>query len=119
VTRTKEFASKSKIRGNKYVSVNKDTGVSEKAQPLSDQGGESSCVKHNPTASNRTIYGTSVNSEIKVGENNFCKSESNFTYDGYSVVSVNLLYAFIQKKNCKHCDGNISFSKTHQSGEVL
>jgi hypothetical protein len=50
-----------------------------------------------------------VNTEIKVGENNFCKSESNFTHDGHIVVSINLLCAFIQKKNnCRCCGGNIS-----------
>jgi hypothetical protein len=38
-----------------------------------------------------------VNTEIKVGENNFCKSESNCTRDGNIAVSINLLCAFIQK----------------------
>jgi uncharacterized protein YukJ len=98
---------------------NKDTGVSKERQPLSDQSGESTCVKHNLTASNKKIHGTSVNTETEVGENNFCKSESNFTHDGNIVVSINLLCAFIQKKNCKYCGGNISFLKIHQSGEVL
>jgi hypothetical protein len=73
ITRTKKFASKRKFRGNKYVCANKDTGVSEKGQPLSDQSGESICVKHNLTASNKKIHGTSMNAEIKVGENNFSK----------------------------------------------
>jgi hypothetical protein len=36
MTRTKKFASKRKFRGNKYACFNKDTGVSEKGQPLSD-----------------------------------------------------------------------------------
>jgi hypothetical protein len=51
-----------------------------------------------------------VNAEIKVGENNFCKGESNFTHDGNVAVSVNLLCAFIEKENtnCKCCGGNIS-----------
>jgi hypothetical protein len=97
MTRTKKSASKPKFRGNKYVCVNKDTGVPEKRQPLSEQSGESSCVKHNLTVSNKKIYGTSVNTEIKVGENNFCKSESNFTHDGNIVVSVYLLCAFKPK----------------------
>jgi hypothetical protein len=43
-TREKKFASKPKFRGNKYVCINKDTGVSEKGQPLSDQTGECSFV---------------------------------------------------------------------------
>jgi hypothetical protein len=67
ITRTKKFASKQKLRGDKYVCVNKDTGVSEKEQPLSDQSGESRCVKHNLTASNKKIHGSSMNPEIKVG----------------------------------------------------
>jgi hypothetical protein len=46
MNRTKTFSSKRKFRGNKYVCVNKDTGVSEKGWPLSDQSCESSCVKH-------------------------------------------------------------------------
>jgi hypothetical protein len=58
MTRTKKFASKPEFRGNKYVRVNKDTGVSERRRPLSDQSGESSCVKHNLTASNKKIHGT-------------------------------------------------------------
>jgi hypothetical protein len=94
---TKKFASRRKFRGNKYVCVSKGTGVSEKEQPLSDQTGENSCVKHNLTASNKKIHGSSVNAETKVGENNFCKIESNFTHDGNIVVSINLLCAFIQK----------------------
>jgi hypothetical protein len=57
------------------------------------------CVKHNLTASDKKIHGTSVNTEIKVGENNFCKTDSNFTHDGNIVVSINLLCAFIQKTN--------------------
>jgi hypothetical protein len=69
--RTKKFASKPKFRGSKYGRVNKDTGVSENRQPLYDHSGESSCVKHNLTASNQNIHGTSVITEIKVGENNF------------------------------------------------
>jgi hypothetical protein len=105
--RTKKFASKPKFRGNKYVCVNKDAGVSEKRQPRSGQSGESICV--NITS----LHQISVNTEIKVGENNFCKIESNFTYDGNIVVSINLLFSFIQKNiyNCKHWGGNISFLK--------
>jgi hypothetical protein len=95
--RTKKFASKPKFRGTKFVHVNKDTGVSENRQPLYDQSGESSCVNHNLTASNQKIHGTSVNTEIKVGEKILCKSESNFTHDGNIAVSINLLCAFIQK----------------------
>jgi hypothetical protein len=53
--RAKQFASKPKFRGNKYVRVNKGTGTSEKRQPRCIQRGESSCVKHNPTASSK-IY---------------------------------------------------------------
>jgi hypothetical protein len=98
MTRTKTFASKPKFRGNKNVCVNKDTGVSEKGQPLSDQSGESNCVKHNLTASIKKIHGTSVSTEIKADENNLCKSESNFTHGGNIVVSINLLCAFIQNK---------------------
>jgi hypothetical protein len=98
ITQTKKYASKPKFRGNKYVRVNKDAGVSEKRQPVSDQSGENSCVKHYHTASNKKIHGTSVNTENKVGENSSCKSESNFTHDGNTVVSINLLCAFIQKK---------------------
>jgi hypothetical protein len=87
--------------------VNKDTGVSEKGRPVSDRSGESSCVKHNLTSPNKNIHGTSVNTEIKVGENSFCKSESNFTHDGNIVVGINLrfhcswyqpAFSFIQKK---------------------
>jgi hypothetical protein len=96
--RTKKFASEPKFTGTKYVHVSKDTGVSEKIQPLSDQSGESSCVKYNLSAWNKKIHLTSVSAEIKVGENNFCKSESNFTHDGNTVVSTNLLCVFIQKK---------------------
>jgi hypothetical protein len=118
--RTKKFASEPKFTGTKYVHVGKDTGVSEKRQPLSDQSGESSCVKHNLSAWNKKIHLRSVSAEIKVGENNFCKSESNFTDDGNIVVRINLLCAFIQKNNnCKNCGGNISFLKIHQIGEVL
>jgi hypothetical protein len=65
--RTKKFRSKPKFRVHKCVRVNKDTGVSEKIQLLSDQSGESSCVKRNLTASNKEIHGTSLNAEIKVG----------------------------------------------------
>jgi uncharacterized protein YukJ len=96
--RTKKFASQPKLRGNKHVHVNKDTGVSGKGQPLSHQSGESSCVKHNLTASNKKIHLTSVNAKIKVGENNFYQSESNFTHDVNIVISTNLLCVFIQKK---------------------
>jgi hypothetical protein len=39
-----------------------------------------------------------VNTEIQIGENNFCESESNFTHDGNIVVSINLLCAFVDKK---------------------
>jgi hypothetical protein len=120
MTRTKKFASKRTFIGTKYVRVNEDTDISAKRQPLSDQSGESSCVTHNLTASNKQIHGTFVNTEIKVGENNFCKSESNFTHDWNIVLSINLLYAFVQKNNnCKRCDGKIIFLKIHQSGEVL
>jgi hypothetical protein len=85
------------------------------------QSGESSCVEHNLSVWNKKILLTTVSAEIKVGENKFCKSESNLTHDGYTVVSINLLCAFIQKKNnnCKHCGGNISFLKIHEIGEVL
>jgi hypothetical protein len=106
--RTKKFASKPQFRGNKYVRVNKETGVSEKRQPQCDQSGESSYVKHNLSALNRKIHLTSVNAEIKVGENNFCKSESNFIHDGNTVVSIKLLCAFIKNTNCKRCGCNIS-----------
>jgi hypothetical protein len=98
MTRTKNFASKRKFKGNKYVRVDKDTSVSEKGQPLSDQSGESSCVERNLTVSNKKIHSTSVNTEIKVGENNFCKSEGHFNYDGNTVVSINLICGFVQKK---------------------
>jgi hypothetical protein len=120
MTRTKKFASKPKFRGSKYVCVNKDTGVSEKGQPLSYQRGKSGCVKHNLTASNKKVHGTSVNTEIKIGKNNICQSESNFTHDRNILVIINLLFTLIRKNNnCKHCDGNIPFLKIHQSGEVL
>jgi hypothetical protein len=98
MTRAKKFALKPKLRGNKYVCVNKDTGVSEKGQPLSGQSGESSCVKYNLCASNKMIHGTSVNTEIKVSCNNFRKSEGNFAHGGNTVVCINLLCTFIQKK---------------------
>jgi hypothetical protein len=49
ITRTKKCASKPKFRGNECVRVNKDTGVSEKRQPLSDASCERSCVKLNLT----------------------------------------------------------------------
>jgi hypothetical protein len=39
INRTKKFASKQKFIGNKYVCVNKGTGVSEKGQSVSDQSG--------------------------------------------------------------------------------
>jgi hypothetical protein len=121
MTRTKKFASKPKFRENKYVRVNKDTGVSKKRQLLSDQSGESSCVKHNLTASNKKMRGTSVNTEIKVGENNFCKSQSNCTHDGNTAVSINLLCAFIQKKTIIANIVVVIFLclKIHQRGEVL
>jgi hypothetical protein len=95
---TKEFASKQTFRGHKYVCAYKDTGVSEKRQPLSDQSGESSCVEHNLSASNKKIRGTSVITEVKVGENNLCKSKTDFTEDRNIVVGINLLCAFIKKK---------------------
>jgi hypothetical protein len=38
-----------------------------------------------------------VNIDVKVGDNNFCKSESNFTHDGNIAVNLNLLCALIQK----------------------
>jgi hypothetical protein len=50
MTGTKKFASIRKFRGNEYVYVNKVTGVSKKGQPLCDQSGENSRVKHNLTA---------------------------------------------------------------------
>jgi hypothetical protein len=53
MTRTKKFPSKPEFRGNEYVGVKKDTGVSEKGQPVSDQSGESSCVEQNLTASKK------------------------------------------------------------------
>jgi hypothetical protein len=120
ISRTRKFASKPKFRGNEYVCFNKDTGVSDKGQPLYDQSDENSCVEHNLTASNKTLHGTSVNTEIKVGENNSCNTETNLTHDGNTVVSMNLLFACIQKNSdCKHCGDNISFLKINQSGEVL
>jgi hypothetical protein len=120
MTRTKKFASKPNFRGNIYVCAKKDTDVSEKGQLLSDQSGESTCVKCNLTPSNEKTHGSAVNLEIKVGENNFCKSENNFIHDGTNVVSINLFYAFTHtKKNCEHCVGNISFLKIHHSGKVL
>jgi hypothetical protein len=97
MTRTKKFASKPNFRRNTYVCANKNIDVSEKGQLLSDQSGESSCLKYNLTASNEMIHGTSVNHEIKVGENDFCKSENNFIHDGTNVVSMNLFCAFTQK----------------------
>jgi hypothetical protein len=106
--RTNKFTSKPKFRGNKYVRVNKKTGASEKRQPGCDQSGERSCVKHNLSASNKQIYLSSVNAGVKVGENSFCKSESDFIEDGNTVVSINLLCAFIKNTNCKRCGGNIS-----------
>jgi hypothetical protein len=74
LSKTKKFASKPKVRGNKYIRINIYTGVSEKGQLLSDQSGESGSVKHNLIASNKKIHGTSVYTEIKVGQKNFCKS---------------------------------------------
>jgi hypothetical protein len=116
----KKFASKPKFKGNNYVRVKKDTGVTEKRQPLSEENGESSCVKHNLSGSNKKIRSTSVNTEIKVGGNNFCKRESTFTQDGNIVVGINLLCIFIQRiNNCKLCGGSISFLKIHQRGEIL
>jgi hypothetical protein len=38
-----------------------------------------------------------VNTENKVGEKNFCKSENDFTNDGSIIVIINLLCAFVQK----------------------
>jgi hypothetical protein len=102
MNRTRKFASKSTIRGNKYVHLNKGIGVSEKGQPLSDQSGERRCVKHNLNASKKNIHGTYVNTEIKVGVNNFRKSESNFIHDGNTAVSLNLLCAFILKTLIAH-----------------
>jgi hypothetical protein len=54
-------------------------------------------VKHNLTVFSKKIHGTSVNTENKVGEKSFCKSESNFAHDGNIVVSINLLCTFIKK----------------------
>jgi hypothetical protein len=82
VPRTKKCASKPNFRGNKYERVNNETSFSEKRQPRSDQSGESSCVIHNLGAANENMHGTSANTEIKVGENNFCKSGSNFSHVG-------------------------------------
>jgi hypothetical protein len=96
-SRAKKFASKPKFRGNEYVHVNKDTGVSEKRQPLCGQSGESCSVIHNLPAQNKNMRGT-VNTEIKVSENNFCKSESNFTHDENIIVSINLINVFIKKQ---------------------
>jgi hypothetical protein len=117
---TKKFASKPKFRGNKYVRVNKETGVSEKGQPRCDQSDEISFVKHNLSAWNKNIHVTSVNAEIKVGENNFCKSESNFTDDGNAVISINVLCAFIEKTLIANVVVVIFLClKIHQRGEVL
>jgi hypothetical protein len=96
--RGKKLASKPKFMGNKYVRVIMETCVLEKRQLRCDQSGESSCVKHNLTASNKKIRLPSVNAEIKVGCNNSCKSESDkITHHGNTVVSINLLCAFIKK----------------------
>jgi hypothetical protein len=81
MTGKKKFVSKGKFRGSTYVRVNKDAGVTEKEQALSDQRGKSSCVKRNLAALNKKAHDASVNTEIKVGEDNFCKTESNFTHD--------------------------------------
>jgi hypothetical protein len=109
------------LRGNVYVCAKKDTDVSEKGQLLSDKSGESNCVKYNLAASNEKIPDSSVNHEIKVGENSFCKNENNIIHDGDTVVTINLFCAFTQKKNdnCEHCGGNISFLKIHHSEKVL
>jgi hypothetical protein len=62
-----------------------------------------------------------VNAEIKVGENSFYKSASNLNHDGNSVVSINLLCAFIQEKtiNAKVAVVIVLCLKTRQSGEVI
>jgi hypothetical protein len=62
-----------------------------------------------------------VNAEIKVGENSFCKSESDFTEDGNTVVSINLLCAVMEKKkiNCKRCGGNIALFEKPSKRRVL
>jgi hypothetical protein len=88
---TKKFASKQNLEECTYVHVNKETGFSEKGLPRADQSGESSCVKHNLSASNKRMHLTCVNAEVKVGEKNFCKSE-------VILLSVNLLCAFVQTK---------------------
>ena len=50
---------------------------------------------------------THVNTEINVVEKNFCNGESDFTEDGNSVVSLNVLCGVINKTtNFKHCGGN-------------
>lgn len=89
--RTKKFVSKPKLGGNKYVVANKTTGGSERRQAQSDQSGKSSYEKHNLCTSNRKMHGTCVNTELNVGNNKFCDSESDFTQDWNIVVGVNLL----------------------------
>jgi hypothetical protein len=82
----KKFISKSKFRGNRYVVLNKTAGVSERRQPQSDKSGKS-YEKHNLSRSNKKIHGTSMNTEINVGENKFCNGESDFTQEWNIVVS--------------------------------
>jgi hypothetical protein len=64
---------------------------------VSDASGESSCVKHNLTASNKKMNGTSVNAVNKVGDNNFCKNEGNFTHDRNIVISITCFVPLYRK----------------------
>ena len=109
ISRTKKFTSKPKLRGNRYVVLNKKTDVSDLRQHQSDESGKNSCDKLNVNTSNKKLRGTSVNTEILVGENIFfLNRESNFAQDWNIVVSLNLIFGFINKNNnCKHCGNHI------------
>jgi hypothetical protein len=78
-------------------------------------------VKHNLTASNKKTHGTSVNTEMKVGENNFCKSKSDVTFHGTIEVSINLLFPFTEKKTLIASVVVVIFLclKSHQRGEAF
>ena len=107
---SKLFASKPKLEKINMSFVNKTTSVSERRHPQSNKLGLSSCEKHNLGTSNKTIYGTSVDTEINVVDKNFCNGESYFTQEWNTVVILNLLCGFVSKNTiCKHCNGDITF----------
>jgi hypothetical protein len=74
--------------------VNKSTGVSEQKLSRFDHSGREVLKKINLIASNNNVYGTCVNTEIRVGER-FCNGVTNFTQGGHILDILNLLSGFI------------------------